>query len=415
MSLSGHTKESVGQGIPLPAPADWNTNFEQRRTVDSGLPYEEFTGALEISPSDPQQYRLLRLPNNMVVLCIQNNDTLQSSACLSLHAGSMANPPEFLGMAHFCEHLLTMGSKKYPSEKEYAQYLTSNAGYSNAETSMYDTKYFFKVSDKAFEGGLDRFAQIFIDPLFNASSVERELNAVQSEFNGLTSNDMWRAFMISKRLCNPNHPFSRFCVGTIDTLQGEAERRGADLRAELIKFYEQYYSSDIMRLVVYSSHSLDQLTEWAVSKFSAVASKGDTKVKLPGHLLTKAELGKLIRIQTVASTRRVRLEFPVENPHPWFRVKPFAYLTSLLTHGGPGALVQHLKVRGLAHGIESDLISEVRFCDNILAIDIMTSEEGMEHWQDVVRAVFAYIQVLQKAGPQKWFYDEISVSREAKF
>ncbi|ORX66383.1 hypothetical protein DL89DRAFT_270291 [Linderina pennispora] len=415
MSSSGHTKKSVGQGIPLPAPADWSTDFEQRQTVDSGLPYEEFTGALEISPSDPQQYRLLRLPNNMVVLCIQNNDTLQSSACLSLHAGSMANPPEFLGMAHFCEHLLTMGSKKYPSEKEYAQYLTSNAGYSNAETSMYDTKYFFKVSDKAFEGGLDRFAQIFIDPLFNASSVERELNAVQSEFNGLTSNDMWRAFMISKRLCNPNHPFSRFCVGTIDTLQGEAERRGADLRAEMIKFYEQYYSSDIMRLVVYSSHSLDQLTEWAVSKFSAVASKGDTKVKLPGHLLTKTEVGKLIRIQTVASTRRIRLEFPVENPHPWFRVKPFAYLTSLLTHGGPGALVQYLKVRGLAHGIESDLISEVRFCDNILAIDIMASEEGMEHWQDVVRAVFAYIQVLQKAGPQKWFYDEISVSREAKF
>ncbi|KAJ1941716.1 metalloprotease, partial [Linderina macrospora] len=195
MSTSRDTPEARDQRIPLPAPADWSTGFEQRQTAETQLPYEEYTGALEISPNDTQQYRLIRLPNNMVALCVRNDDVVQSSACLSMLAGSMANPPEFLGMAHFCEHLLTMGSKKYPKEKEYSQYITSNAGYSNAETTMYDTKYFFKVSDKAFEGALDRFAQIFIDPLFDANSIDRELNSVQSEFQGYKTNDTWRTFM----------------------------------------------------------------------------------------------------------------------------------------------------------------------------------------------------------------------------
>ncbi|KAJ1927787.1 metalloprotease, partial [Linderina macrospora] len=207
----------------------------------------------------------------------------------------------------------------------------------------------------------------------------------------------------------------RFCVGTVETLKGEAERRGVDLRDELIKFYEQCYSSDIMRLVVYGNHSLDQLTEWAVSKFSAVPSKGDTRVKLPGHLLTKSELGRMIRIQSLDKVYVIRLVFPFEDMHPWFKEKPVSYVRSLLAHTGVGSLAHYLKKRGWSHAIEADNMSEVRFCDNIMGIIVSATKEGMAHWQDVVRAVFAYIQVLKKEGPQQWFYDEISTSRATKF
>lgn len=68
------------------------------------------------------------------------------------------------------EHLLFMGTKRFPSENEYSQYLSSNNGHSNAWTAMTSTTYFFDVGADALEGALDRFSGFFYEPLFNEVS-----------------------------------------------------------------------------------------------------------------------------------------------------------------------------------------------------------------------------------------------------
>ncbi|KAJ1807212.1 hypothetical protein LPJ75_004861, partial [Coemansia sp. RSA 2598] len=77
-----------------PAPADWETNFVSRETVSSHMPYKEFAGKLEISPNDKHQYRLIRLPNNIVAVCVQDSDAKQAAAALSVNIGCTADPPE---------------------------------------------------------------------------------------------------------------------------------------------------------------------------------------------------------------------------------------------------------------------------------------------------------------------------------
>ena len=42
-------------------------------------------------------------------------DADKSSACLDISIGSMNEPLEFPGLAHFLEHMLFLGTKKYPS------------------------------------------------------------------------------------------------------------------------------------------------------------------------------------------------------------------------------------------------------------------------------------------------------------
>lgn len=84
------------------------------------------------------------------------------------------------GLAHFCEHLLFMGTEKYPKENDYNQYLAEHSGFSNAFTGVENTNYYFEVGHEYLEGALDRFAQFFIAPLFSASCTERELKAVDS-------------------------------------------------------------------------------------------------------------------------------------------------------------------------------------------------------------------------------------------
>ena len=112
-----------------------------------------------------------------------------AAASMNVAIGSLQDPFERPGLAHFLEHMLFMGSKKYPDEKEYSEYISQHAGEDNAWTSEIDTNYFFEIDPKYFENGLDRFAQFFISPLFDKDCLSREMKAVNSEHESSINSD----------------------------------------------------------------------------------------------------------------------------------------------------------------------------------------------------------------------------------
>lgn len=99
----------------------------------------------------------------------------KSAAALDVKVGNALDPKEFQGLAHFLEHMLFMGTKKYPQENEYAQFIQNNGGSNNAWTDLANTNYHFDISNDAYGEALDRFSQFFISPNFNESSTEREM------------------------------------------------------------------------------------------------------------------------------------------------------------------------------------------------------------------------------------------------
>lgn len=95
--------------------------------------------------------------------------------------------------SHEVEHMLFMGTRKFPDENDYSEFLSRNGGYSNAYTSSTNTNYYFEVGAPHLALALDRlktslfltevrFAQFFIEPLFAPNSTAREINAVNSGF-----------------------------------------------------------------------------------------------------------------------------------------------------------------------------------------------------------------------------------------
>ena len=84
-------------------------------------------------------------------------------------------------MAHFLEHMLFLGTEKYPDENSYSSFLQENGGHSNAYTAAESTNYYFDVVHNKLEEALDRFSQFFISPLFTESATDRERNAIESE------------------------------------------------------------------------------------------------------------------------------------------------------------------------------------------------------------------------------------------
>ena len=152
---------------------------------------------------DDRLYRSLKLGNAMRCVLVSDKDVEKSAACMYVGSGSLADPVSETpgredhgkpidGLAHFCEHMLFLGTEKYPNENSYNQYLSEHGGHSNAFTSSTDTNYYFDVVTSGLYDALDHFAQFFIAPLFTTSATERELNAVDSENAKNLQNDYWR-------------------------------------------------------------------------------------------------------------------------------------------------------------------------------------------------------------------------------
>jgi insulysin len=63
-------------------------------------------------------------------------------------------------------------------------------------------------------------------------------------------NDGWRLHELEKSLTNPNHPYSKFGTGNLRTLKYNPEEMGLNIRDELLRFHDTYYSANIMKLCV---------------------------------------------------------------------------------------------------------------------------------------------------------------------
>lgn len=74
--------------------------------------------------------------------------------------GYLSDPDEIPGLAHFCEHMLFLGTEKHPNENDYSKYLTENGGSSNADTYPDHTNYFFDIVPEHLESALDRLVSV---------------------------------------------------------------------------------------------------------------------------------------------------------------------------------------------------------------------------------------------------------------
>lgn len=92
--------------------------------------------------TDKLDYSYKVLSNGLKVLLISDSDAHKSAAALAVNIGSLVDKKDEQGLAHFCEHLLMMGSKKYPKEDYLREYLSKNGGMMNAATSNDRTIFF---------------------------------------------------------------------------------------------------------------------------------------------------------------------------------------------------------------------------------------------------------------------------------
>jgi insulysin len=242
---------------------------------------------LDKPPHDDRNYRLFTLDNGVRVLLASDSSAEYASAAMCVGVGAAHDPVSLPGLAHFCEHMLFLGSEKYPEESAYKKFLAAHGGRSNASTSMEATVFKFEVLDQDLAGALDIFAQFFVAPLFTESATERELKAVDAEDSRNRTNDARRVLQVLKAAADADHspeasgptdgsggvtarhPWTKFSTGNSTTLQGGGETT----REALLDFHGLYYHGGNMSLALTGTMPLDEMEAQLRATFAAVPAK----------------------------------------------------------------------------------------------------------------------------------------------
>nr|WP_086939898.1 insulinase family protein [Thaumasiovibrio occultus] len=366
---------------------------------------------MHISPNDHRSYRALVLSNELRVFLVNDPSATRSAAALSVEVGHFHDPDDREGMAHFLEHMLFLGTEKYPIIGDFQTFINLAGGNNNAWTGTENTTYFFDVRPNAFAEGLDRFAQFFTAPLFNADAVDKERNAVDSEYKLKINDDVRRIYQVHKETVNPAHPFCKFSVGSQDTLEDRPEH---PVRDDLLRFYQTHYSAHRMGLVLLGPQSLDQLAAFAEQFFVDIprVDTNDHKIDVP--LLMPEQQAKLIRIEPIKDVRKLTLAFALPNIDQHYRVKPLSYIAHLIGYEGPGSLLSSLKAKGLINGLSAGGgISGSNFREFTISINLTPA--GLAQIDEIVEEVFAYLQLIKGEGLAEWRYDEKQAVLESAF
>eukprot|EP00794_Sanderia_malayensis_P007262 gene7262-8072_t len=366
------------------------------------------------SCEDKRDYKGYILPNKLKVVLVSDTTTEKAAASVDVHIGHLSDPVDLPGLAHFCEHMLFLGTEKYPSENAYTQFLNEHGGHSNAYTSAEHTAYFFDVRAECLREALDLFAQFFLGPLFNEDATDREVNAIESENQKNLLNDYWRINQLDHSTSKPDHPYNRFGTGNLLTLKTRPEQKNINPREELLKFHNDFYSANIMCFTIVGKESIEELEAMAIPLFGKVENKDITIKEYSQHPFGEDQLQLQLNIVPVKDSKNLYLTFPLPDLEKHFLSKPDHYVAHLIGHEGDGSLLSVLKKKGwinlLSAGSNKGGKGFMFFIVNMELTD-----DGFDHVDEIILHVFQYINLLREKGPQEWIFNEIKALDDMTF
>lgn len=355
-----------------------------------------------VSDSDRRALRYLVLPNQLRVLLISAPGTDKAAAALDVNVGSRQDPIERQGLAHFLEHMLFLGTDKYPNADDYQNFIAAHGGNHNAFTAFEHTNYFFDIDATYLEPALDRFSRFFVAPLFSADYVEREKHAVDAEYKANIQDDQRRALDVMREVINPENPLANFSVGNLATL---ADRPGHPVRDDLLQFYRDNYSANLMTLVVIGREPLDQLQALVTARFADIPNQQRSIAPIAAPLLRPGTAPQLVQIKSVQQQSVLSLAWPLPDQRDDYRGKSIEYIGNILGHEGAGSLLSTLKQRGWALALSAgqglDYNGGAQF-----NISIELTPAGEKHSDDIIALVYETIALIRDNGIQDWLYRE---------
>ena len=326
----------------------------------------------------------------------------------------------FEGISHFLEHMVFMGSEKFPGENYFSDWLAQHWGSENAMTDSEQTTFYFECHPKHLKEGLDIFSGYFLNPLIKMDAVEREVTAVESEFERVTNNDACRLEAIMGHCAAEGHPFGVFGWGNRASLtQSELWKQGK-IRESLLGHWRKHYHAGRMSICLLGEQDLDTLQSWVSELFSDMRNDGEAKTDhVSAGSPYAGQLPLMVNTTQVREGKQLDLVFTIPaGIKRRYRKKSVEYVEELIGHEGAGSLFATLKLRGLADrisaGVGSGGLADNSVC-SLFTATIRLTDEGFERVDEVISLFFQYAEMMRRTGPQEWSWRENRALRKIEF
>lgn len=368
---------------------------------------------LEVKPkADSRSYQYHMLPNGLAVLNIQDRNSTEMAMSMAVRAGSFDDPENLPGLAHFCEHMLFLGTEKYPDSGGFDTFLAENGGSSNAYTASEVTVYFASASKHAIREGLNRFADFFRAPLFSKQFVEKEVHAIDSEHQKNRQDNERRIFELLNSLADPRSVVPRFATGDLGTLYKAPKRNGTSPVEALKVYFSQRYCPGQMRLVTFGPDTLKaQLGLVQEAGFGRLPEGDEACIKSTRNFSAPApfppdRMGRMLSVKGTEETGQLWLRFQLPDLSRDFTSQPFGYLDYTLNYGGKDSLFQVLKTQlGLIRGFSTQ--ADPSSAGTGLFAVFRLTPLGFENPQAVLDVFFSYLASLRHKRVDKGLYESL--------
>ncbi|PHM62094.1 pitrilysin [Xenorhabdus ishibashii] len=374
-------------------------------TVYAQSPWQPLPDTIHKSDRDPRQYKAIKLQNGMTVLLVSDEKAIKSLAAVSLPVGHMENPDNQLGLAHYLEHMVLMGSKRYPQPGEFAEFLQKHGGSRNASTTANRTAFYLEVENSSLREAVDRLADALAEPLLEPGNADRERHAVDNEMTIARAGEAHRLWQVRSETINPAHPNARFAGGNLETLKDKPDSK---LQTTLIDFYQRYYSANLMKGVMYGNQSIDKLAQIAAETFGRIPNRHASVPAISVPAITDKEKGTIIHYVPATPYKALRLEFSIADNSADFLSKTDEYVGYLIGNRSQNTLSDWLQKQGLIESIGASANPKADGNSGSFDIYVSLTDKGLEHRDQVIAAIFSYINLLKQQGINKSYFDEMA-------
>jgi insulysin len=325
---------------------------------------------------------------------------------------------EVLGLAHFTEHMLFLGSEKYKNPSHFVDFITSKRGSRNGRTKMNTTIFQFKVDKESFNDAFDIFSRFFIDPLILPDFVEKEMNSVNSEYQRNCQLDANKKDHVFRTLANKDSFFPRFRTGNNNTLIDYAKSKNLSLTKLVRDYFNDYYVPNNMKLVIYGTKDFEYYKNLVERTFQGLKRKEFKPIVEKHRPFNINNLGYFTMHKSLKDHKEMDIIFPIpeklymneieencSNPNTYNLNNPGLYFKYLMNQKINGTLMESLLQNGFATAMRSRIKTYYSGFESFV-ITIQLTEKGLTNINEVINLIFDYLEFLSKnAIPDKKLFD----------
>lgn len=238
--------------------------------------------------------------NNELRLITAPMPSLESATVqVFVRAGTRNEKKEINGLAHFLEHMVFKGTRKYPSAHAISSAVDAIGAEINAHTGKEGTAYYVKAWEKHLELSFDILSEFIKNPLLKGEEIEREKGVIKEEIAMYEDLPMQKAPGVFETLLYGEEPLGWEILGSGETVSGIG-------RDDFIDFRKRFYLPQNMVVGVSGRFDKEKVLKMSEKAFGEI--KGDFRYQVPGSGLPVNRSTGQLKTENLNPSRRPELK-----------------------------------------------------------------------------------------------------------